>query len=185
MSGRVWEGPDCGPGRDLRAPPPRRVLDPCDYPSSAQLDRALAGADEPPDVIYRAQPADLPVGQLYDRPQRPVGSRREPQDPRVYQQCTELATEQHPPPHRKSGFRVHRDHGGGAQALPVRRDRTVADYLGAQHFAPDGPDAAPGPFCAYCFQAMQPGPAGSGKKYCTADCRKRAWLQKQAANYSA
>lgn len=42
IAGAVWPGPQYI-GRDLRAPDPRRVLDPTDYPGSDALDKALAG----------------------------------------------------------------------------------------------------------------------------------------------
>jgi hypothetical protein len=88
--------------------------------------------------------------------------------------------EQHPP--HPPGFLVRHAQGGGAQVLAASGERTVADLIGRAYFAADGPDPAPGPVCAHCFKPMQPGPAGSVKKFCSPACRREAWgAQKQAA----
>ena len=63
--GRVWQGHDCGPGRELRMPPPVRVLD----PKTSQIDAQLAG--DRPAIAYQdaAHPPDTIVPQqIYDRP---------------------------------------------------------------------------------------------------------------------
>lgn len=56
--------------------------------------------------------------------------------------------------------------------------------LGPEHWLPgDWPDEAPGPICEWehCSKTLTPGPAGSNKRFCSAQCRRKAWMQKQAA----
>ncbi len=205
--GRVWQGPDCGPGRDLRPPPPQRNWSQHDYPGSHALDRTLAGADEllppPPSITRATYPPDLPAGQMYDRPargdvRRDLGAAQlvrkavsKPQPP-VVQRDEELPTEKHPPPHHAAGFRVVRDHGGSAQVLPIQVDRTVADMIGRAFFDDGAPSPAPGRVCAHepCGKSLTPathsGGGADAKKYCSAAHRARASEQRkrQAATLS-
>ena len=149
-----------GPGRALG---PRHtdvplVRDPADYPGSEAIDNTLRG-DQP--VVTRPPKTHI------DRPLPPTSA--------------EVPWEKYSP--HQPGFTLRRDQAGSAQVLPPPRgDLSVSDLIGRQFFESGEPSAAPGPLCAHCFQPMRPGPAGLVKKYCSADCRKRAWnAKKQAA----
>lgn len=186
--GAVWQSPAGGPGRDLRSPPPRRVWDQKDHPGSYAMDRTLAGRDEQPVIQRATQTPDLPAGQLYDAPhradiRRDLGAAQvvrkavsKPQQP-VVQNDDEVGWETNSP-RQKTGFRVIRSHGS-AQMVPVHADPSVSSLIGAHYFTPDGPSAAPGPVCAWCFEPLTPGPAGSEKKYCCASHRVRGNEQRK------
>lgn len=94
----------------------------------------------------------------------------------------EVGWEQNAP--HQPGYRVARDHGGGAQTVPVHSGgRTVADYIGSQYFNDGEPSPAVGPLCAYCFKPFTPSTRGgrNHQKYCSAPCRKKG----SAANLAA
>lgn len=199
-----------GPGRFYapRDPLLARQLDPKDCPGSAMVDAALAG-DQPAIQRQPDQPAAAIVpGQLYPGPRRadirrdrgtaqlataggtgtPTQQHRGtaasmPVEPAAER---ELPTEKNPP--HKTGYRVVRDPGGGAQTVPVHGDRrTVADYLGSQYFNDGEPSPSAGPVCAndQCSKALTPGPAGSDKRFCSASCRALAWRAQKLAAASA
>ena len=183
--GAVWQS-DGPPGRDLRTPAPQRIWSQKDYPGSFEVDRTLAGADEPPVIQREVTAPSLPAGQLYDAPRR-ADIRRDlgaaqlvrkavsKQPPPVVQHDDELPTEKNPPPHHVTGFRVHRDHGG-AQTLPIPADRTVADIIGTQFFEPDGPAETAGPVCGYCANPLKISArvGTTQKRYCSRSHKEMA-----------
>jgi hypothetical protein len=191
MSGRVWQGSDLGPGRDMRTPQPRRpVLDPNTHPGSDALDRVLAG--EQPGSTYLDTPDTIVPGQIYDRGRArdvrrggtaqlvPVPVHADHGKHPVRPPGTEVGWERNPP--HQPGLEVVRDHGG-AQAVPIRVDRGPADYLGSQYFHDGEPSPAPEPVCAYCHQpfesAKHSGGGTDNKKYCSAAHRARASEQRK------
>ena len=158
LYGAVTSPEFAGPGRFYppRDPLPVRHLDAKTYPFSNDLDRELAGVEPP---VRRTSPSDR-------RGDAPAWDFN--------------------PPTRGRG--IHRDGQGGAERQPVRVAVDLHDdlmsQLGPEHWLPgERPDAAPGRICAHepCGKILTPGPAGSYKKFCSADCRHKAWLQKKQA----
>ena len=198
-----------GPGRYLgsRNPVPSYARrDPKTHPGSEAVDAALRG-DQPVvthDDALHHDAAEVP-GQVYGLPDRAdvhrdsrtglaqaikkvVGGRKQPAD---QQPAGEVPGEKYPPS-GVPGLEVIRDHGGGAQTLPIRSDRAIADLLGHEFFSDGEPSPSAGPVCAYehCSKILTPAPHSGGgtdnKKYCSAAHRARASEQRkrQAASLS-